>query len=86
MIKILIRSSKGGTGKSTITEAIRQVLEADVIDMDHQKTLTMASRLTTRFLLLASNPNSIKSSISSVLVFTLPFLFLSSFMPFLSSC
>ena len=49
MKKILIRSSKGGTGKSTLTESIRQVLEADVIDMDHQKTITMASQLTNSY-------------------------------------
>ncbi len=54
MIKILIRSSKGGTGKSTLTEAIRQVLEADVIDMDHQKTLTMASQLTNSYTPISS--------------------------------
>ena len=41
--QILITATKGGTGKTTFTECLRQILDkTQVIDLDHQKTLTFA--------------------------------------------
>lgn len=46
MPSIAIIAPKGGVGKSTITECLRQVYEdAQIIDMDHQQTLTVLATI-----------------------------------------
>ena len=39
MIRIVLANTKGGVGKSTISRSISDFLDADIIDMDSQKTI-----------------------------------------------
>jgi len=44
MFKILVVASKGGTGKSMLTASLRDALkDAQVVDLDPQKTLTISA-------------------------------------------
>ena len=45
-MQILIMNGKGGSGKSTLTAALAQVMDADIIDHDNQGTLTLTSAMT----------------------------------------
>ena len=46
MESIAVIAPKGGGGKSTISECLRQALvDAQVIDMDHQQTLTILAKI-----------------------------------------
>lgn len=43
MKQLLILATKGGVGKTTLVEALRQALKkVEIIDLDHQKTITSA--------------------------------------------
>ncbi len=45
MIKILVISSKGGTGKSMLSAALRDALgDAQIVDLDPQRTLTISAQ------------------------------------------
>ena len=47
-MKILIIHSKGGVGKTTVALALADVLDAQIIDLDPQKSITNASAITGR--------------------------------------
>lgn len=47
-MKILVINAKGGVGKSTLVASLADVLEADIVDTDHQATLTKAAKLGNR--------------------------------------
>ena len=46
MHKMVLINSKGGVGKSTLTLAIAEVLQAQIVDFDGHKTITSAGKLT----------------------------------------
>lgn len=48
MKHILIANSKGGSGKSTLAIALADVLDAQIVDLDHQGSLTTAASITQR--------------------------------------
>lgn len=48
MSRIIIINNKGGCGKSTLAVALAEVLGAEIVDLDNQKTITTASELTGR--------------------------------------
>lgn len=48
MIEVLVLNTKGGCGKSTLVTCLADILEADIIDLDPQKTITNSSVFTKR--------------------------------------
>lgn len=48
MPTIVVANPKGGCGKSTIARSLADVLNADIVDLDHQKTLTLSARIAGR--------------------------------------
>ena len=47
-MKIIITHTKGGSGKTTLTTCLADVLDADLVDYDNQGTLRVASIFTKR--------------------------------------
>ena len=47
-MQIVVANSKGGTGKSTLTAALADVLNADIVDHDNQGTIRVTSSFTGR--------------------------------------
>lgn len=44
-MQIVISNAKGGSGKSTLTAALAQVMDADILDHDNQGTLRITSSI-----------------------------------------